>query len=218
MLVEVRSRNQSPARKSQFYRLSQDSKNKEPKLGQAREYGDPNFVCFKIGKKEFFTHQHLFAEHSAYFRKMQANLQMRHAAEEFKEEAEINQPQIVIRLHKQTLPSILIIVLQYIENKFFFDASMDFETSFKIVQIADQLRMRKLESLLLCETIMQGVHKHNVIQLLNITHDKVLAKKSMYRNEEVKVPASSDSDDSERERRDKSRKRKREKFVFRRRN
>lgn len=92
-------------------------------------------------------------------------------------------------------------MLQYIENKFFFDASMDFETSFKIVQIADQLRMRKLESFLLCETIMQGVHKHNLIQLLNITHDKVLAKRAMYRNEEVRVPASSDSDDSEKERR-----------------
>ena len=75
MLAEIKSR-QSPARKSQFYRLSQDSKSKERALafGQAKEFGDPAFVSFKIGSKEFFAKAHLFAEHSQYFSKMQTNL------------------------------------------------------------------------------------------------------------------------------------------------
>mmetsp|Transcript_30020 Transcript_30020/g.37151 ORF Transcript_30020/g.37151 Transcript_30020/m.37151 type:complete len:123 (+) Transcript_30020:367-735(+) len=97
-----------------------------------------------------------------------------------------------MRLSKQTLPSIFILVLQYIDNKFFFDASMDFETSFKVVQIADELKMRKLESELLCETIMQAINKQNVIPLLNTTHDRLIQKKDEYHTAAVAVPHSDD--------------------------
>ena len=56
------------------------------------EYGNPDYVCFKIGRLEFFAKAIKFSRHSQYFSKMQANAQIQHAAEEFKEEAEIKQP------------------------------------------------------------------------------------------------------------------------------
>ena len=45
-------------------------------------------------------------------------------------------------------------MIKYINNKFLIDSSMDPESSFHIAIIADELKMRKLESELLCSTIM----------------------------------------------------------------
>ena len=40
---------------------------------------------------------------------------------------------------------------------------MDLQTAFEIAKISDDLKMRKLESELLCDTIMQLIDKHNVV-------------------------------------------------------
>ena len=62
--------------------------------------------------------------------------------------------QIVIRLTKTTLPSILLIIVKYIQNEFFFDSSLDMDTCFHLARVADELKMRDLEQNLLCKVIL----------------------------------------------------------------
>ena len=99
----------------------------------------------------------------------------------------------MIRLPKTTLPSVLLLVIKFIDNKFLMDSSMDLETSFHIAMIADELKMRKLESELLSTTIMQLINKQNVLFFLNTTWLRVSEKRKQYRGEVVMMPPS-DSD------------------------
>jgi len=105
-----------------------------------------------------------------------------------------------MRLSKNTLPSVLLLVLKYIDNKFFFDQHMDLDTSFRVANIADELKMRDLERELLCKTIMLMINKQNVIQFLNTAFDKVEEKKKQYRGELVPVKPPSDSDSNRKRR------------------
>ena len=61
---------------------------------------------------------------------MRSNLQEQHAAEEFKAEEEIKEKQIVIRLPKHSLASVVLLIISYIEDKFVLDGSLDMETVF----------------------------------------------------------------------------------------
>lgn len=59
-----------------------------------------------------------------------------------------------MRLSKDTLPSVLLIVIKFIEEKFFFDSTTDIDTMFMCVKIADQLKMRTLEKELLNKSVI----------------------------------------------------------------
>lgn len=111
-----------------------------------------------------------------------------------------------MRLSKDTLPSILLLVLKYIDNKFFFDQSMDLDTSFRVAKIADELKMRDLERDLLCKTIILMINKQNVIYFLNTAYEKVEEKKKQYRGELVLVQPNSDSESDKKRKKKKGRK------------
>ena len=77
MLMERKERSQSPPKKSQFYKQHQESVNSKSVQvdGKSPEYGNPEYVCFKLGTLEFYTKADRFARHSTYFQKMRSNLQ-----------------------------------------------------------------------------------------------------------------------------------------------
>ena len=117
------------------------------------EHGNSEYVCFKIDRLEFFCKTVNFARHSEYFKKVvqkqlgQQQQQQNNDGEEIKIEQDENNlaplPQIVIRLSKQTLPSVLILIIKYIEESFIFDGNtVDLDTLFHAVNIADELKMR----------------------------------------------------------------------------
>lgn len=107
----------------------------------------------------------------------------------------------MMRLSKDTLPSVLLIMIRFIEEKFIFDNTVDLDTTFMCVKIADQLKMRNLERELLTTLVMQMINKVNVIDYVGPAHVQVVAKKKMYRGEMVLVqPENSDDSDEERKR------------------
>lgn len=93
MNIAFKQRSESvEKKKSQFHRLSQNKENSfSRKAGQCPEYGKPDFVCFKIGKLEFYTRATAFARHSQYFKKVHEDMFLKHQAEEMKEEADIKE-------------------------------------------------------------------------------------------------------------------------------
>jgi len=74
MLGSIRSRSASPPAKSQFFKQHKASQDGKVIEGKQPEYGDPQFVCIKVGHLEFFAKAALFARHSQYFSKMQQNI------------------------------------------------------------------------------------------------------------------------------------------------
>lgn len=98
-------------------------------------------------------------------------------------------------------------MVQYIEDKYILDATIDLQTAFEFAKISDWLKMRKLESELLCDISMQLINKHNVIHYLNTCHNNAIDKRNQYRGEAVMVPPS----DSESERSEKDKKGRRDK-------
>ena len=65
-------------------------------------------------------------------------------AQEIREEdaSQLN-PQIVIRLSRHTLPSVLVLCIKFIDERFQFDSSsMDLQTLYQVAQVADELKMR----------------------------------------------------------------------------
>ena len=82
----------------------------------------------------------------------------------------------MIRLTKQTLPSVLLLAIQYIEDKFVPDNQLDMETVFRLAKVADELKMRELENDLLTRTAMQLLNKNNVILYIGEAHTIYLSK------------------------------------------
>ena len=97
---------------------------------------------------------------------------MKHEAEEFKDEKSYDMPQIVFRLSKNTYPSILMLVIQHIDQQHSFE-NLDLDTAFKVVLVADELRMRQLEHELLWTQVVQMINKTNVLDYLSIASRKL---------------------------------------------
>ena len=105
--------------------------------------------------------------------------------------------QFVINLPKRTQSSILLLLIDYVENYEISGnsilAGLDVYTAKQLVLLADTLKMRALEKLLLTVVLMQKLDRDTVMDFLNLSHKKVEQKSLAYRNEEVF--ADSDDDD-----------------------